>query len=202
MATRKVSPKFSTEQRTLLPGSEKAPFHHPPEEPAKGRLTVSVVVRRQTPINPKTLGKVRLTRAEYAREHAADRADLKLIHAFAKEFGLSIEKNTPKPERRTVLISGTVAQMEKAFGVKLLHSNVDGQAYRVRDGGIHLPDSIAPIVVAVLGLDNRPQAKPHLRHRNTALDPDETHGVRPAAQANNPSYTPVQVAQLYGLAPG
>jgi kumamolisin len=204
MATRKTSPKFSIEQRTLLPGSEKVPFHHPPEQPAKGRLTVSVVVRRKAPINTAQLGKVRLTRAEYGREHAADRGDLKLIHAFAKEFGLTIEKNTPKPERRTVLISGTVGQMEKAFGVQLMHSNVDGDSYRVREGGIHLPDSIAPIVVAVLGLDNRPQAKPHLRRRsdNTPLHPDEAHGVRPAAQANNPSYTPVQVAQLYGLPTG
>ena len=207
MATKKAINSFSTEPRTLLPGSEKAAFHHPPEEPARGRVTVSVVVRRKSPINTKTLGKVRLTRAQYAAQHAADRADLKLIHAFAKDFGLRIEKNTPKPERRSVLISGTVAQMEKAFGVTLHHSKVDGETYRVREGGIHLPDSIAPIVVAVLGLDNRPQAKPHFRYSSLppeehTLEPHEASGIRPAAQANNPSYTPIQVAQMYGLPPG
>ena len=209
MATKKIAANLTTEPRTLLPGSEKAAFHHPPEKRASGRVTVSLVVRRKNPIDSKKLGKVKLTRAEYTREHAADRADLKLIHAFANQFGLRVEKNTPKPERRTVIISGTVPQMEKAFGVQLHQSNVDGQTYRVREGGIHLPDSIAPIVTAVLGLDNRPQAKPHFRvlkeepqPGNGELAPRGESGVRPASQANNPSYSPVQVAQLYGLPAG
>ena len=209
MATKKTAANLAAESRTLLPGSEKAAFHQPAEKPATGRFTISLVVRRKNPIQPKLLGKVRLTRAEYARDHAADRADLKLIHAFANQFGLRVEKNTPKPERRTVLISGTVPQMEKAFGVELHQSTVDGQTYRVREGGIHLPVSIAPIVTAVLGLDNRPQAKPHFRVLKEESRPgngdSEPHGatdIRPSAQANNPSYSPVQVAQLYGLPAG
>ena len=194
MAPSKIPSRFAAENRQLLPGSEKAPFHIPAEKPATGKVTVSVVVRRKNEINPKRLGKDRVTRAEYKKKYAADTADLKQIHAFAKEFGLAVEKDTPKPERRTVLLTGTVAAMQKAFGVELKRATVDGATYRVREGGIHLPASLSKIVVAVLGLDNRPQAKPHFRYRD---QPSPAGGFRPAAQTTTPSYTPVQVGQLY-----
>jgi kumamolisin len=146
------------------------------------------------------LGKDRVTRAEYARKYAADSADLKQIHAFAKEFGLTVEKDTPKPERRTVLLTGSVAAMQKAFGVELKHATVDGATYRVRQGGIHLPASLSKIVVAVLGLDNRPQAQPHFRIAKAS--PREP-GKEPEAVASaNISYTPVQVGQLYRFPAG
>jgi kumamolisin len=186
---------FSTEPRQLLAGSEKAPFHIPAEKPATGKLTVSVIVRRKNPLDPRRLGKDRVTRAEYTRKYAADSADLKQIHAFAKEFGLTVEKDTPKPERRTVLLTGSVAAMQKAFGVELKHTTVDGATYRVRQGGIHLPASLSKIVVAVLGLDNRPQAKPHFRVAKAS--PREPGKEPEAAASANTSYTPVQVGRLY-----
>jgi kumamolisin len=198
MAPKKTS-HFSTEPRHLLKGSEKAAFQVPAEKPATGKLTVSVVVRRKNEIDPKRLGKDRVSRAEYTRKYAADKADLKQIHAFAHEFGLTVEKGTPKPERRTVLLTGTAAAMQKAFGVALKHATVDGATYRVREGGIHIPASLSKIVVAVLGLDNRPQAKPHFRYRD---QPGPAGGIRPSAASSSPSYTPVQVGQLYQFPTG
>jgi kumamolisin len=205
MAPKKQASAFATEMRQLLPGSEKAPFHVRAEKPATGKVIVSVVVRRKTPINTAQLGKTRITRTEYSRLHAADKADLKQIHAFAKEFGLTVERDTPKPERRTVLLSGTATAMQKAFGVELKHATVEGKTYRVREGGIHIPDSLSRIIVAVLGLDNRPQAKPHFRYLN---DPGgaihqmtETLGfAQPHAAAGG--FTPVQVGQLYQFPAG
>jgi kumamolisin len=104
--TSKKTSTFSTEPRKLLAGSEKAPFPVPAEKPATGKLTVSVIVRRKNPIDPKRLGKDRVTRAEYKRKYAADPTDLKEIQAFAKEFGLSVDRDATKPERRTVLLIG------------------------------------------------------------------------------------------------
>jgi kumamolisin len=192
MAPKKKS-SFASEDRQVLPGSEKAAFDTPADKPATGKLTVSVVVRRKNPLDPKRLGKDRVTRAQYTQKYAADKADLKQIHAFAKEFGLTVERNTPKPERRTVLLTGSVAAMQKAFGVELGHATVDGTTYRVREGSIHIPASLSKIIVAVLGLDNRPQAKPHFRVRQSS----PTTGIHPNADATNTSYTPVQVGQLY-----
>jgi kumamolisin len=186
---------FSTEQRQLLTGSEKVPFHIPAEKAATGKLTVSVIVRRKNPLDPRRLGKDRVSRAEYTRKYAADSADLKQIHAFAKEFGLTVEKDTPKPECRTVLLTGSVAAIQKAFGVELKDATVDGTTYRVRQGGIYLPASLLKIVVAILGLDNRPQAQPQFR---VAIPSPREPGKEPEAVASaNISYTPVQVGQLY-----
>ncbi len=195
MAPKKPAIRFTTQDRHVLPGSEKTPFTYSPESqvtPATGKVTVSVVVRRKSPLNTRTLGKVRLTRGEYSKNHAADKADLKLIKAFALEYGLTVEKDTPKPERRTVLISGPTQAMEKAFGVMLKQVTTATGKYRVREGSIDIPAELSGIVVAVLGLDNRPQALPHFRHQK---NPDT--GIRPNAAATNTSYTPVQVAALY-----
>jgi kumamolisin len=189
MAPKKSASRFSSQQRLVLPGSEKAPLSAAGEKPAppSSVLTVSVIVRRKNPLKTNRLGKDRLTRAQYRQQHGADPAAIKLVHAFAKEFGLTVEKGTPKPERRTIQLSGTVAAMQKAFGVTLTQQVLDGNTYRVREGSIRLPAELADAVEAVLGLDNRPQAQPHFRAN---------------ASSANTSFTPVQVAQLYQFPQG
>ena len=69
------------------------------------------------------------------------------------------------PARRTVVLSGTVAQFNAAFGVDLQRFEHPGGSYRGRTGNVHLPDELAGRVEAVLGLDDRPVAKPHFRTR-------------------------------------
>jgi len=189
MASKK-SARFSSQQRVVLPGSEKAPLSAATgEKPSRAAsvLTVSVIVRRKRPLNTKRLGKDRLTRAQYRQQHAADPAAIKLVRAFAKEFGLTVDKDTPKPEQRTIKLTGTVAAMQKAFDVTLTQKVLDGNIYRVREGSIRLPAELADAVEAILGLDNRPQAQPHFR-------------VHAGAAAS--SFTPVQVAQLYQFPQG
>ena len=114
----------------MLPGSEKAPLSAATgEKPARpgSVITVSVIVRRKSPLNTKRLGKDRLTRTQYRQQHAADPAAVKLVRAFAKEFGLTVDKDTPKPERRTIKLTGTVAAMQKAFDVTLTQKTLDGK---------------------------------------------------------------------------
>jgi kumamolisin len=90
--------------------------------------------------------------------------------------------------RRTVVLSGTVAQFNAAFGVQLQHMQHASCSYRGRTGSIQLPASLDGVVEAVLGLDSRPQAAAHFR-------------VRPAASAAT-SFTPTQIATLYGFPAG
>jgi kumamolisin len=192
MASKTVSPRFSSQPRVALPGSEKAPLSAAVGEKAirpSSTFTVSVIVRRKHAIKTRQLGKERLTRAQFRQQHGADPAAIRLVRAFAKEFGLTLEKGTPQPERCTLQLTGTVAAMQKAFGVTLTQKVLNGITYRVREGSIHLPSELTGAVEAVLGLDNRPQAKPHFR-------------VRPSASSANISYTPVQVAQLYQFPQG
>ena len=207
-APKKSTLSFSSQQRVVLPGSEKAALaattSEKPVRPSSV-ITVSVIVKRKSPINAGRLGKDRLTRAQYRQKHAADPAAVKVVRAFAKEVGLTVEKDTPKPERRTIKLTGTVAAMQSAFGVKLTQKTVDGKVYRVRDGSIQVPAALADTVEAILGLDNRPQAQPHFRVLGSAIN-TSTAGTggfaRAHAAAAGTSYTPVQVAQLYQFPQG
>src|SRR5262249_40880624 len=125
MASKKSIRHFATQSRTILSGSEKAPLAEGASEkpaPSATRLTVSVIVRRKTPLNTEHItGKQRLTRAQFDRSHSADPAAVELVHRFAKEFGLTVQRGTPAPGRRTIKLTGTVANMQRAFGVSLAH---------------------------------------------------------------------------------
>ncbi len=208
MAPKTSSPRFSSQQRVVLTGSEKTSLSAATgEKPARPSsvLTVSVLVRRKSPLNTELLGKDRITRAQYRQRHAADPVAVTLVRAFAKEFGLTVERGTPKPGHRMIKLSGTVATMQKAFQVTLTQKVLDGKPYRVREGPIHLPAELAGAVEAVLGLDNRPQAQPHFRVLGSTANASigGTQGfARAHASAANTSYTPIQVGQLYQFPQG
>ncbi len=207
MPAKKSAPRFSSQQRVVLPGSEKAPLSaatgEKPVRPAS-TITVSVIVKRKSPINASRLGKDRLTRAQFRQKHAADPAAIKVVRAFAKEFGLTVEKDTPKPEQRTLKLTGTAAAMQHAFGVKLVQKTLDGDVYRCREGSIQIPPALAAVVDAILGLDNRPQAQPHFRVLGSTINTNTagTGGFARAHAAAAGSFTPVQVAQLYQFPQG
>ncbi len=152
--------------------------------PAKSKVTVSVIVKRKKPLKiNRAGGPVRVTPAEFKKHHAADADALKRVRAFAREFHLKVESDPASALRRTVQMTGSAADIQKAFGVELKQTSIDGTKYRVREGGIHVPSTLTDVVEAVLGLDNRPQAKPHFRFHKR--------------QAPPASYTPPQVAKAY-----
>ena len=202
---------LATSPRIVLPGSEKAPFtattEQKPVSPAK-KITVSVIVKRKAPLTPANrLGKQRLTRAQFRRQHGADPAVVKLVRLFAKEFGLAITPDPNSAARRTIQLTGSTDAMQKAFGVTLSHGVHNGATCRVRAGSITLPDPLIGLVEAVLGLDTRPQAKAHFRVAGQSGDraarAAQAGGVaRPHFLAANTSYTPVQIAALYQFPAG
>jgi kumamolisin len=136
-----------------------------------------------------------LKREEFAQQFAADPADIATVEQFAKAYGLAVVQKDPV--RRTVILSGTVAQFNDAFGVELQQFEHDGGSYRGRTGPVHLPDELHGVVTAVMGLDNRPQAHPRFRARRP-------HGNVQwhAASASSASYTPTELATLYGFPNG
>ena len=196
MASKKSVPHFATQSRTVLSGSEKAPLAEAGGEkpaPLAARITVSVIVRRKTPLKAAHItGEQRLTRAQFNDSHAADPAAVKLVQRFAKEFGLTVQPGTPAPGRRTVKLTGTVANMQRAFGVSLAHKTMEGVTYRVREGSINLPAELQGYVVAVLGLDNRPQAEPHFASLANRVQPL----LKPLKAKVSPVPTPEAVSPI------
>jgi kumamolisin len=90
------------------------------------------------------------------------------------------------------VLGGTVAQFEAAFGVRLQRcEHSQWGVYRGREGTIQLPHELDGVVEAVLGLDNRPQARTHFRLRKLA-------GTRKPSASGPVAFTPVQLATLYG----
>ena len=187
--------RFDEQERTVLPGSEKkaaAGAVRVKPTPPKSKLTVSVILKRKKPLKVNKRsgpanGPLRVTRSEFKRDHAADPDAMKQVKAFAREYKLKVERDPTSAVRRTLQLTGTAANMQKAFGVSLEQKSVDGAEYRVREGGIHLPETLVDAVEAVVGLDNRPQAKAHFRLR----------GAQAEAASDSLSYTPVQVAEAY-----
>ena len=195
------TPRFREQARVILAGSEKAAATNAlllKGTPAKAKITVSLVVRRKEPLkiskrSGRAAGPVRVSRAEYKKHHSAALVDLQMVKSFAKEFNLTVETDPTAATRRTVQLTGTAADMREAFGVELHQKNIDGVEYRVREGNIQIPTALAGVVLAVLGLDSRPQAKPHLRVKK--LKPRA--GMQPSVPEASTSYTPPQVAELY-----
>jgi kumamolisin len=131
-----------------------------------------------------------LSQQEFEQRHGATAEDVAKVRRFAQEFGLTVMEHPQQGSRRIVTLSGTVEKLEQAFGVQLNEYHCEAFSYRGREGAVQVPQELAAIVQAVLGLDNRPQAKTHYRWR-------EAPGTRRPGAAAATSYTPVQVAQLY-----
>jgi kumamolisin len=174
-------------KKVILPGSERQPIGtRVGDQPNDEMIEVSVILKPKVrAAAPQETG-ASVSRQEFAARHGADSSAIDKVKQFAKENNLTVGEVSA--ERRTVKLEGTAANMRRAFEVKLDRYEHEGQQYRARTGEIKLPPELAPSVEAVLGLDDRPQAKPHFRVR--------PEGPIHAAAANI-SYTPRQVAQLY-----
>jgi kumamolisin len=187
-----------------LAGSERAPLPGAREiGAANPNETVDVTLRLRSragtkpiidhkeflkPVEKRTI----FSRKEFEQQHGADPASITLVESFAREHKLTVKEKSAA--RRTVILSGTVAAMNEAFGVELKEYQHPNGKYRGRTGAIHLPAELQDVVEGVFGLDNRPQAKPHFRRRH------ERAGARAASP--NASYTPPQVAALYNFPTG
>lgn len=178
--------------KALLPDAQVVGKADPGE-----RLEVSVRLRRrdqagfESHLATVSGGGQPISRESYADRFGADPADIAAVEDFAAAHGLhAVQKDRA---RRTVVLSGTVAQFNKAFGVDLKHVEHDGGSYRGREGEISLPDSLAGKVEAVLGLDDRPVARPHFRRHQ----PPGNVIWHAASRNEATSFAPNQVASLY-----
>jgi kumamolisin len=161
-----------------------------PADP-KENLSVTIRVRRRPDAPPlpdpaRSVGQHNIiSHQEFAARYGAAKADIDRVTAFAKEHGLAlVEASVP---RRTVIVSGTVAQMNRAFGVDLGRYESPTETYRGREDAVNLPADLAGIVEGVFGLDNRRMAM------RAAARPLPT-----PAQTTTP-LTPPQVATLYNF---
>lgn len=191
--------------KNVLAGSERRPMAGAKSvgkaDPAE-QLEVTVLLRRG---NADALrgrvgklagpggGGATLSREEFERQFGAAADDIAAVRTFAADHGLSVVEE--HAGRRTVVLSGAVAKFNAAFGVDLQRFEGPDGSYRGRVGSVQLPDELRDRVEAVLGLDNRPAAKPHFRVRRAPR-------ARRRPAVVGASFTPLQIASLYNFPPG
>jgi kumamolisin len=194
-----------TSARIAIQGSERQPARgarlihdsHPDQT-----IEVSIRLRRrsESTTHPELLNALEkpgfkpVPRAKYEEAHGADPADLEAIRKFAQEFGLKIHETGNELARRTVVLSGTVANLQKAFGVELKEYSHPRGNFRGRVGELSVPAEYSDIIHGVFGLDNRPQAEPHFRRQ------PNTPGIK--AHAASASHDPNEIAGLYNFPKG
>ena len=119
-----------------------------------------------------------MSEADFAAKYGAHPQDIAKVVDFVETAGLKVVETNAA--RRTVVAAGSVANMNRAFAVDLGRYTAAAPArarnvaavtetYRGREGFVHVPSSLADIVLGVFGLDNRTVLK-----RNAA-DPANTH---------------------------
>lgn len=156
---------------------------------AGGTVTVTVIVRRKSVAAKPDALAPHSTPAEFTRAYGADPADIALVADTMTRMGLTI-RDTDLASRR-VHVSGPTSRVCETFGTTLaaVTSTVPGgvvterREHRHRTGGLSIPRALDGIVTAVLGLDDRPQARSQFR---IALP----HAV-------SVSYTSPQLGEIY-----
>jgi kumamolisin len=162
------------------------------------RAVLTLVLRRRDEIPAEIVeGPTVLTHDELRDQYGADPADVDLVRQTLGALGLEV--TVVHASTRRVKVAGTIGALSSAFGVTLQQvSSPDPKTggdvtHRYREGPLFVPAALDGVVLAVLGLDTRPQARPHFRHRGVAPE---------AAAAQGSTYSPNQVADIYKFPAG
>jgi kumamolisin len=187
---------MSDDSFVQLSGSQRGPLAG--VEPAGAidgseRIELTIVTRRRAELPLDDAGvPVRLTRRELQHSYGADPADLELVADTLS--GLGLEVTGQDAGSRRITVAGTVSALASTFGAELsmvtspFPGGSERVAHRYREGALQIPAELDGIVVAVVGLDNRPQSRFMARRADPA--------------AAGTSYTPPQVAEIYQFPAG
>jgi kumamolisin len=189
--------KMPLAEMVPLPGSDRSEL---PEATPAGDidenewLELTVFTRRAVGLRQGPDGALaRLSRDELRERHGSDPADHDLVTQVLTGFDPGIQVMESDPGTRRLRVAGPAGILARAFGTQLSLVASPGPfggsvTHRYRTGSLQVPAELDGVVIAVLGLDNRPQAAPHY--------------VIAAPGAVAVSYTPPQVAEVYQFPSG
>ena len=146
------------------------------EEP----IQLTVVMKPHSGIDPT---RQMLDRAEYAKRHGTRQEVVDRLIAYVTDHGLRVvQADAPS---HVVRLSGTYAHATSAFEPEGLGVyKVNARHCIAREGHLAIPADLAEHVVAVMGFDQRPIARPHFR-------------IRPLTETLQASYDPSAIAARY-----
>jgi len=146
-----------------------------PSRPQALRGRVSALARRR----PATRSLV--TRPDLAAQYGPAPEGMRAVETLARASGLEIVDTSMS--RRCVCLTGPADAAARAFGTQLQRYERPDLIYRGRVGLLHVPADLRPYTRAVVGLDDRPQARTQFR-----LAPQATV-----------TYTPLDLGHIYAF---
>lgn len=169
---------MSEQHHVPLPGSARAALVGGQSlgevDPAE-RVAFTVVVRRRSDL-PRELveGPDTVTSAELADRFGADPADVDRVRATFEAAGVTVSQAWAGSRR--LFGEGPASAVSALFATQLTtvrgtNSAGDAVEHRARSGQLAVPAELDGIVVAVLGLDSRPQVKPYVRAHTAVAKP-------------------------------
>jgi kumamolisin len=152
------------------------------------RIEFTVVLRRRAPLPAAVAEAGASTPSGFAARYGADPTDVQTVTRALSEQGIEI-LDVHAGSRR-IRAAASAGELRMVFGARLTRGRVPGPAgqpieIRSRQGELRVPAVLDGLIMAVLGLDNRPQA----RVRTARV---------PAAEVTT-SYTPIQLAEIYAF---
>ncbi|MER7163532.1 S53 family peptidase [Streptomyces lydicus] len=185
------------EQFVPIPGSERSAA---PQARSAGPLAASapveatIVLRRRAEVPHELVtGPETIPQPELAERYGAEPADADRVRDVLGRFGVRV--TDVDLASRQMRVTGTAEQMTAAFRTELSRAASPDPAggapveHRHREGTLEVPAELDGLIVAVLGLDDRPQARPHLRRAH-------------AEEGRQISYKPSELANVYHFPPG
>ncbi len=167
-----------TEQRVPLSGSSRDAVTgaQPLGDVDPGeRVAFTVLVRRRAALPSELVeGPDTVSTAELADRFGADPADAERVRAAFTAAGVTVSQ--AHHGSRRLFCHGPAEAVTSLFGTQLTRvrgtsPTGDPVEHRARSGELAVPAALDGVVVAVLGLDTRPQVRPYVRAHAAAAEP-------------------------------
>ncbi|CAM3988159.1 protease pro-enzyme activation domain-containing protein [Alicyclobacillus pomorum] len=143
-----------------------------------------------------------LTPQQFAQMFGPSSDTINQVTHYFTSKGLHVD--SVSPERTLIQVSGTVAQVERAFGVTMNnYQNAEGHQYYANANNPQLPSDIADVVTGITGLDN----EPHWRHAAQGRQSSPHVSGKPNTEASHVGsgpaggYTPSELRAAYDVNP-
>lgn len=118
-----------------------------------------------------------LTPAEFSARFGLSDSDIEQVKSWLAQQGFTV--NRVANSRMSINFSGSVAQVESAFGTTMRYYTVGGTKHFANASDLKIPSSLSGVVASVGNLDDfKPQ--PHLRlHKDFTSSSSGTHYMTP-----------------------
>jgi kumamolisin len=168
------------QDRVVLPGSTRPALAAGDLLDPAAPIEATLVLRRRAEPPAEAFARPPLTREQLAERYGADPEQLATVTRVIADAGLQVLG--ADPATRLVRVRGAAGAVGALFGPTLREVAAGRPGTRARSGDISVPSELAGVLVAVLGLDDRPQAA--ARYRVARAEPAV-------------GYTPLQLAAAY-----